>query len=366
MANGDKCDNPNVHDPALKCDAAEKGKLVVDVVTFKAGVNGAPKSPFTNVSAKIEGPTKKDSPKTGEDGQTPVVDGLDPGSYKVTLQPNDEQKEDYDFAHATVSASKTVKSKETASYHFQVPFHWLDHEVKYPDKKTFAAGIEYVLRHKKSAKGAQWELFPGDRGSGKTADKTTQLEKIPPDRYKLDLKLVYDPAWGDKQVVIDKAIDLKATVSGFDAGTRGSIEIYDVQALSDKLYSIDVQVAEDDKHVRGLKTSWTPTKDQLKNLKSGRVVFRAVVGSSDTFSVPQQVLLKEKYEVVDQAGKKLDLQIEVRLAGGDVIKAKASGGEAEIQRLFSDPVARIDLPGQKHMHVTFEDDGAAARGFQTP
>jgi len=70
--------------------------------------------------------------------------------------------------------------------------------------------------------------------------------------------------------------------------------------------------------------------------------------------------------VVDQAGKKLDTDLELRTSAGEVIKATASGGEAEVKRVWNDLVVRIELPQQKGTQVTFEDDGAPARSFAMP
>ena len=360
MADGDKCDNPNIHDPAAACPAAT-GSLVADVITYKAGTARLEQAPFPGVDIQIQGTTKTANLKSGGDGTTPVASGLVPGAYNLTPQPAADQKDVYDFARSTISLTKTVVKDKTQTYHFVVPFHWIDYEVVYPDKKTFVVGIEYVLRLKKPVKDAKFET----QTSGKTAAQKAELEKIPAGLYKLDLKLVYNPSWGDKQVTLDKAIDLKAVVSGFDPGTAGSIEIYDSQDLTNKLLAIAVNVAEDDTHHRGLKTSWTPSKASLKDLKSGRVMFRAVVGSSATWSDPLVVFLKEKYQVVDQTGKNVETSVVLRLSAGDVIRVYSSGGAAEITRPWNDPVARIDLPTQIHKSVTFEDDGVAARGFVT-
>ena len=363
MANGDKCDNPDIHHPVGGCSKG-KGKLVADVITYREGTKKEEQGPLPDVAIKISGPTNKGNQKSGNDGVTPVVDGLDPGDYALTLEPSDAQKDAYDFANSTTSQTKAVVKDQTQAYHFEVPFLWLEYQVVYPDGKTFATGIEYVVRLKKPVKDAKFEPYPG--GSGKTANSKGVLEKIPAGRYKLDLKLVYDPVWGDKEAVIGKAIGLSASVSGFDPGTKASLEIYDSQDQSNKLLAVDANVVEDDKHQRTVKASWTPTQDNLKALSSGRVVFCAVVGSSTTWSTPLPVFIKQKYQVVDETGKKLHAGFELRFSTGTVLEALASDGEAEVKCPWNDPVVRIDLLGQPGKHITFEDDGAQARGFQIP
>jgi hypothetical protein len=364
MANGDKCDNPDIHHPVAGCNKG-KGKLVADVITYREGTKKVEQGPLPDVAITIAGPTNKGNQKSGsKDGVTPVVDGLDPGNYTLTLEPSAAQQDAYDFANSTTSQTRPVAKDQTQAYHFEVPFRWLEYQVLYPDGNTFATGIEYVVRLKKPVKDAKFEPYPG--GSGKTANSKGVLEKIPAGRYKLDLKLVYDPVWGDKEAVIGKAIDLKASVSGFDSGTKASLEIYDSQDQSTKLLAIDANVAEDDKSQRTVKASWTPTQDNLKALRSGRVMFCAVIGSSKSSSIPIPVFIKQKYEVVDETGKKVHAGFELRLSTGTVLEAVAADGEAEVKCPWNDPVVRIDVPGQRGKHITFEDDGASARGFQIP
>jgi hypothetical protein len=364
MANGDKCDNPDIHHPVAGCSKGT-GKLVADVITYRESTKKVEQGPLPDVSIKIEGPTNKGNQKSGSaDGVTPVVDGLDPGNYKLTLEPTAAQQDAYDFATATTSQTRPVGKDQTQAYHFEVPFRWLEFQVFYPDEKTSATGIEYVVRVKKPVKDAKFEPYPG--GSGKTTDSKGVLEKIPAGRYKLDLKLVYDPVWGDKEAVIGQAIDLKAGVSGFDSGTKASLEIYDAQDPSTKLLAVDATVAEDDKGQRTVKASWTPTQDSLKALRSGRVMFCAVVGSSTASSSSIPVFNKQKYEVVDETGKKIHASFELRLSTGVVLEQVAAGGEVDVKCPWNDPVVRIDMPGQRGKQITFEDDGASARSFQIP
>ncbi len=359
MPNGDKCDN--IHNSGEQSCPTDTGSLVADVITYRAGTTKVNQGGLGGLAIKVNGPTKPGDQTTGDDGSTPTVSGLNVGNYDLTLEPTADQKEIYDFASSTVHMGKPVVKNKSTPFHFVVPYHWLEYEVQYADLKTFVTGIDYVLRLKKATDPAFTQYK-----TGTTAAQKTALEKIPAGHYKLDLKLIYNPVWGATEVLIGTAIDLKATVSGFDDGTSGNFEIYDLQRLSASLLTVASTVTEDDAHQRQLKTSWTPTKDNLKDLKSGSIVFRAVMGTSATWSAPLHVFLKETYQVVDQTGANLDTPIKLVTSGGKLIEATASGGQVEITRQWNDVVTRIDLPKQKGTRVTFEDDGAAARAFAIP
>jgi hypothetical protein len=359
MPNGDKCDD--VHNSGEQKCQPDTGSLVADVITYREGTKKVNQAALDSVSIKVNGPTKTANQTTGADGSTPVVSGLDVGTYDLTLQPTATQSDQYDFAGSIVHISKAVAKNKSTPYHFVVPYHWVEHQVQYADLKTFITGIDFVLRLKKPADAAFAQYNTGTTASSKTA-----VEKVPAGQYKLDLKLVYNPVWGAKEVVIGTAIDLKATVSGFDDGAAGNFEIYDSQSLSASLLTVASTVTEDDTHQRQLKTSWTPTKDNLQNLKSGSIVFRAVMGTSATWSAPLHVFIKETYQVVDQTGTNLDTPIKLVTSAGQLIETASSGGQVDIKRQWNDVVTRIDLPKQKGTRVTFEDDGAAARAFAIP
>jgi hypothetical protein len=225
-------------------------------------------------------------------------------------------------------------------------------------------GIDYVLRHKKpDPVDSPWT----QKKTGTTGLSKETEEKVPRGRYKLDLKLVYEPEWGDPQVEIDKAIEIKAAVSGFDVGTDGSIQIVDAHTLAPALHTIAVKVAESaDKSRRELKTTWTPTKEQLKDLKSAKIAFRAAVGASFVFSEPEPVFIKEKYEVVDGDGTKLSTRIELYFSGGYSDSKQADGGEAEVLTPWNETVARVNLPEYNGNPVGLDEGGIATRHFRMP
>ena len=74
------------------------------------------------------------------------------------------------------------------------------------------------------------------------------------------------------------------------------------------------------------------------------------------------VVVKEKFEVVDPAAKKLDGHLSLYYSGGAKVEADAAGGEAEVFAPWGQKLARIEY-GVKPCAVKFEEEGAAARGF---
>jgi hypothetical protein len=360
MANGKKDDLKN---PVKKCDQ-DLGSLVADVMTFKSLFPKSKREPKPNVKVKIEGTTKAADQTTGAKGRTPVVGGLEPGGYTATLEFAATEVEFYDIDGAVTSISKDVKKCKTTVYLFEVPWFWIEGQVTYGDGKTFVPGIGYVLRHKKpSPDDSPWKQWTtGTTGLVKFAEN-----KVPGGHYKLDLKLVYDPTWGDPQVEVDKAIELQATVSGFDPGTAGTIEILDTHMLTMPLHTLNVAVTETaDKSKREVKTTWTPTKAHLKDLKSARITFRAVVGSAFGFSAPAPVFNKEKYEVVDDDGNKLTTKINLRFSGGHLESKDVVGGQVDVLVPWNEVIARVEIPSYGGQHVDLDEGGIAGRRFLQP
>ena len=351
-------------------ECGEKGKLVGDVFTYKAGTKKADQPaegqaalPGVKIGVKFQGDVDKGDQTTEDSGSTPVVPGLDPGDYTLTLKPTQQQSSDYDFANSTITQTKLVKANDTTDFPFSIPYHWLEYQVMYPDTTTFASGLDYVLKVKKQGDETTYEPYPssGD-GSGKTPTATAALDKVPVGTYRLDLKIVSNARWGGGEAVITQAVALKADVSGFDAGTKGSFEIYDALALAAKLDTVEASVTASETGELSLGANWTPAKDKLGDSLSGLVVFRAVLGSGGAWSAPVPVKLKEEYDVVDQAGKNINANLELRLRSGQVISAVATDGKAQVTRPWNDLVVRVLIRDHLGSRVSFVGvDGATAQ-----
>jgi hypothetical protein len=359
MGNGKKDD---LKDPVKKCDK-DLGALVADVMIFKSLFPKSKREPKDKVKAKIVGTTKVADKTTGANGRTPVVGSLEPGGYTVTLAFEKADEELYDVAGSVTSLTKDVKKCKTTSYPFEVPWFWIEHQVTYADLKTFVPEIEYVLRYQKpNPPNSPW----AQRTTGTTGLKKVSIDKVPRGRYKLDLKLVYEPAWGDPHVEIDKPIELRAKVSGFDPGTAGTIQILDTHTLTTALYTLNVTVAELADKTREIKTTWTPTKAQLKDLKSARITFKAQVGNAFAFSEPESVYVKEQYDVVDDEGNKLTTQIELRFSGGHLQSKAVVGGQVEILAPWNEVITRVDMPNYKAQRIELDEGGITDRRFRMP
>lgn len=359
MGKGKKDDLSSVE---KTCDKG-LGSLVVEVMTYKALSPKSKRQAKSGVTAQIAGPTPVQNQTTNAKGRTPVVSSLQPGPYTVTLQVPLADQEFYDLAASQLSLP--VAKCKTTVFALEIPWFWIEYQVMYPDGKTFVPGIDYVLRHKKPLPAdAPWTRV----SNATTGSNKVSQEKVPRGRYKVDLKLVYDPVWGADHVEIDKAIDLKATVSGFDPGQAGTIEILDAHALTPALQTINVTVAETaDKANREVKTTWTPSKAQLKDLKSGKISFRANVAHSSTLSAPQPVFTKETFDVVDDDGKKLPTTwIRVRFSGGYDGSTHAINGQLEVLVPWNEVIARIDMTDYSGKRVDLDEGGIVGRSFQMP
>ena len=360
MGNGKKDD---LKDPVIKC-AKVPGSLLAEVTGYRALFPKSKREAIPGVTVRISGTTAKPDQHTAAKGRTQVVSGLEPGAYKVAIELPDAMKEKYDVAHATTSDTREVKKNKTTVYPFEVPWFWVELQVQYPDLKTFVSGIEYVLRHQKP--GAPQKAW-AQLSTGTTGLKKVTKDKVPAGRYKLDLKLVYEPSWGEPKVEIDKVIELRATVSGFDPGTNGTFQIYDAHTSAPVLHTIKATVAYNaDNTKRELKASWIPAKADLKDLKGSTIVFRAAVGNLFVFSAPEPVFVKETYDVVDDDGNKLATKIELRFSGGHTETRAVAGGALDVLVPWNEKIARIGLPEHKGKYVVLDDGDVPDRRCLMP
>jgi hypothetical protein len=359
MGNGKKDDLSGV---AKKCDKS-LGCLVVEVMIYKALDPKSKRQAKSGLTIQISGPTDVADQTTNAKGRTPVVSSLQPGNYTATVKFSNADQDLYDVTAAALS--QNVPKGKTTVFPIEVPWFWIDYQVTYPDGKTLVPGIDYVLRYKKPLPAdAPWTR----RSNATTASRKASEEHVPAGRYKVDLKLVYDPVWGDDHMEIDKPIDLKATVSGFDPGQAGTIEILDAHALTPALQTINVTVTRTaDQADREVKTTWTPTKAQLKDLKSGKISFRANVAHSSTLSAPLGVFTKDIYDVVDDDGNNLpNTWVRLRFSGGHDGSTHAINGKLDVLVPWNEVIARIDMTDYSGKRVDLDEGGIVGRSFQMP
>jgi hypothetical protein len=350
-----------VGDPVGRCTkvAKKKGAILVEVRTYSS--LKPERKPVAGVKVEVsEGPTAAGAKRTSGNGRAEFP-GLEPGSYKVTIKVEGGMRRYYDLDPEPPPQSKGVVEEKTTPYYFELRSYWIAFFVTYPDGKP-ALGIEREVRFKKM-KGAEnvldadWSVYT----EGMTGKVEVLEEYIPKGRYQLRVKIVSDPVWSKTPVVLGEAVDLSATVSGFDDGAAGSFEIFDARNLAKPLHSIPAKVAAD-----AMKVSWTPEKGQLQQLVSGWLVFQAKVSKAQAFSGEAKVVTKTVYDVVDKAGAPVDTPINFYFSGGDTADSTSAGGKAEVLIPWKQSLVRIELPKQTLSRVEVDDGEYPARKFLLP
>ncbi len=353
----------DIDDPVVKCPYKGSGQLLVEVYKYRAATPNAQKTPLGGVKANITGPTKKVPPLTTAGGNGRATSGkLNPGSYDVTLEFTDKMKETLDLDNATTTKTKAVTKKKTTPFVFQIPYNWVQYEVKYEDD-TWAPGFRFIFRRKKKT-GTGLEPSWTVMVEGRSVEALAQQEEVPAGKYQLELQLVWAPKWPADSVIVGDAIDLVASVSGFDAGTAGVIEILDAKDYTTVIHTLNATVALDVGETV-LKSAWTPAKTQLTPLKSGSVVFRAKVGPYLCVSDPRPVFYKEPLELENDDGKKLTNTVKLRFSGGHTAEQKVSKGKADVLWPWGQTVARIELRSHKGKRFDLDADGVPTRTFTT-
>jgi hypothetical protein len=357
MPNGKKGGN-NISDPVGTCPLKATIHVHVDGIS-----TDTPKWTYTNVAgvtAKLsDGKSTPGPKKTSSKGDADFT-GLTPDTYTVTIALEGSLSKYYDVDPPPPPQSATVAAKGEEYVYFKLKSFWIGARVLYPNGKP-AKDYAYKLNLKNLKSGKlddKWSLHT----DGKSTEKDYIEKFVPKGRYQLSLPEVTDVAWPSPALTLDEAVDLAATVSGVDAGSAGTIDIYDIRDLSSPVETVQAKV-EDGGAGKQLKASWTPKKDSLTKLKGATVVYSATAGGVSTFSGPAQLSSKQDFGVVDSTGAKLSGQLTVIYSGGASITAQVADGKASVNVPWAQTVARITFTGASPCGVTYEEEGAAARGF---
>ena len=349
----------DLDEPIVKCPYWFAGRLTVEVLKYRANTLNAPKTPLGGVKASVSGPTKKVPPLNTASGDGRGSTGkLKPGQYQVDLDFPGDMALTLDLDAAVITKTKEVKKNKSTSFVFQIPYNWVQYEVRYEDD-SWAPGFQIVLqRKKKTSTGfeASWTALL----EGKSMTGTISEEPVPAGRYQLAVKALSAPAWSADKVVAGDAIDLKALVSGFKVGEAGAIEILDANDFTTSIHTIACTVS-DDAGQTVLKTAWTPLKTQFSTLKNGNVVFRAKIGVYTTISEVRPVYYKEPIEFEDDLGAKLTGKVKFCFSGGDVVEQDVSNGRADVVWPWTQQLARIDLPDHRGRRLDLDADGLPVR-----
>lgn len=354
-----------VDDPVQRCavedeEAEEEegggsGGIAVQVVTTREGDEES--TPIADVGVRIAGFTRAPAQQTDGSGMA-SFDGLIPGNYSVLLNFSPAIRKFYDMgAGVSLSQMKPVTAGATQAYVFEIPYVYVKFVVTYAGGDERVSGIDYILKHK-----------TGDYRSEGTMEGGEVYEKlVPSGRYVLEFKAVSEAEWDMRweEIRLDEEINLQATVTGYDAGTSGTLEIFDAQDLGTVLVSLEADVQES----RGSKTiraAWTPTAENLSELTSGKVIFCATVENSKTFSPVVGVMAKQTFALKDKDGAGIDTRLVLYFSGGYVENARTSGGEVEVSMPWGEKLCKISLPDQEGALVTMGDGDLAGRKFLLP
>jgi hypothetical protein len=353
----------NLSDPVVKCPFKSAGQIKVEVLKYKAASTGSPKLPVGGVMVDVTmgGKTLPSLTTSSEKGEA-VSGKLKPGSYTVDLQFPPSLAEKLDLASAITTDTKSVAKAKITHFSFLVPYNWVKFEVRYEDG-SWAPGIPFALRRKKMT-GAGLEQNWSMILEARSLPATTEQE-VPAGKYLVALKVAWDPTWSADRVMIGEAIDLSASVSGFEVGESGSIVVLDAKDHTTVVTSLSPKVAAQGSG-RVLKSSWTPDKAGCANLKSGKVVFSAKLGSYTCFSQPIPVFLKEPLDVEDDDGNKLTTKVKLRFSGGHVVEKDIAGGHANIEIPWGQKLTGVELPDHKGKRLSVEADGIPTRTLITP
>jgi len=352
-----------VDNPVQECvaeDAEEEGGggpggIAVQVVSTREGDEES--TPIADVGVRIAGHTRAPAQQTDGSGMA-SFDGLIPGNYSVLLNFSPQLRSLYDMgAGVSLSQMKAVAACATQAYLFEIPYVYVKFVVTYAGGDEPVAGIDYILRQRN-----------GDYRSEGTMEGGEVYEKlVPSGRYVLEFKAVSEAEWDMRwqDIRLDEEINLQATVTGYDAETPGTLEIFDTHDLGNVLVSLEATVQEL-RNSRILRAAWTPTAENLSELTSGSVLFCARVESAKAFSPVARVMAKQTFEVKDKDGAGINTRLVLYFSGGHIENAATSGGEVEVSMPWGEKLCKISLPDQEGALITIEDGDLAGRKFLLP
>jgi hypothetical protein len=310
--------------------------------------------PIPQVETTIDGPTVKPMQLTNPKGEAEFT-GLTPGGYAVSIKITGQKAESYDYTEA--SSRDDVPANKRTVFYFEVPTHWVRVDAAYQTGQV-APALKYTLKH--LAKPA-WKP---PSGVHVTALQPVLEKPVPQGSYRLEIESVWDAGWrfarGDdgepSSVMVGEPIGLYARTCGFAAGAKGQFEILDACDLAGAqvLRRIE-QAVSGEGDFQEIRTTWTPAVDQLAQLKSGSLVFRAVLDGICSFSAALPVFQKVKFTFKDAKSKPIDTDVELVYSGGCVVRGKSAGGSLEIDAPLGRPLRSFRLSQLGCAHVASSD-----------
>jgi hypothetical protein len=232
------------------------------------------------------------------------------------------------------------------------------------DKQDQDVEFEITDHWDEPFKDLEWVLIWPDgktKKSGKLgADGTVKESSVPAGSYQLLFKIVSAARWGDARVEVGKEVKLLATASGFDPGASGKFEIFGDRALDRKpLAKIDGTVSA----ARVLEGKWTPDEGALKDVATGKLVFRARMGTSQAMSSAVPVVKKHSFDLDTSEGPLPDTTVCVRFSDGHEETARSKGGKLEVLVPLGQKLCWLHLPDMPGAFVALEPDDGDPREY---
>jgi hypothetical protein len=318
--------------PVQSCEQP-KSSILAEVLSQREGSTST--SPVSGAKVQItNGPTSAAPATTGSNGRAEFKN-LDPGSYTLEVSIEGDAAKKYDMSPAPAPQTWAVLGAGPEAFVWVLRVVWIEARVQYADG-TAVAGIPYILRVKKLTGNTLATTWETHKDQTSTSD-TYSEEGVPKGRYELVAKIVTEPAWSTRDdLAIGTAVTLTANAPWAADGASGKFELYDVLNTGTVLHTLTPTVASG-----RIESAWTPAKDQLTNLKSGLLVFKATVDGVSAFSPVAKINAKEKIELVDAAGTKLTKRVTLRMSGGSDVVADVDNGEVEVVLPWGQTIARV-------------------------
>jgi hypothetical protein len=308
-----------------------------------------------NVPVVIKGPENKGPAITGGVGMA-QFNGIRCGSYTATIDVT-SLKRKYDVDPPPDGKSDSTSSDFPGMVFFTIPFHRIGFDIFYPDGKTRVKDLGYLLRRKQGD--APWSQIEAGTLKGEEYKK----DFVPRGLYQVSVEALENPAWAKTPAVIGEAVEMRVDVSGLAAGTSGTFQILDARDVKTVLDTVSASVSANGDDFE-MKANWTPDANKLKDWKGSKVLFCAKAGKSAAYSAATPVRQKVKYEVVDEAGKKLDADLKLVFADGSEATGQAAGGEAEILCPFGSELRKLNVGQAEKMLIKLEADTTPAAFFR--
>lgn len=337
----------SIKNPAATCKGT-RGIIHVEVQASRAGTV-APSQAVAGVTATVTGqdnPAAKPTESNGRRAFGPLH-GVNT-NYTATIAFPGDLAEKYDVV---AGQTQPLTPGGVTLFTFRTHWHWIEFQVRDSQNRP-AANLGFRLFHRSLVGAAAWTKIE-DGVTPNNGD--VRREVVRRGRYKLRIPALTNAAWSSPTLEIGTAIQLTATVTGFDAGETGEFQILDAFDHSKVLATAPGTIVLGGGG-RQLRANWTPAEASFKKLEHSQVIFRAKAGVAETLSERRTLLRTEALELQHADGTAIDTQITLHFSGGTQwAAANTPGGTVQAKIPWNEHVVRIHLPNLRNCRVRVED-----------